>query len=298
MSEHVLIFKQTAARPGGPDALLAWTCFRRYDSAHRFRGFGSDQLHELAVVEAGRAIEAGCNLTIGWGPFDPTTTAPDLLEDMFLSLRPLTIFCPEQARRPDAWIISNMCGTPGGLPVTAVQAQLTRTVETLCPRWLPRGGIRPDDWAAEAILVRFDVTALDLGIVELAQLTPDDRMALVANNPQVREAVRASDPAKAETMHALIRARVEAQAKAGVAPADVAPVCLGEIEALLMPVVFSIGRGDAPGALALLHEDLRRRYGPSGETVLAFALRVFPHDSPGIDALRAAAKEAVVATAA
>jgi hypothetical protein len=191
-----------------------------------------------------------------------------------------------------------MYGAPGRLPVTAVQAQLTRTVETLFPRWMLRGGIRPDDWSATAIVVRHDVNALDLGLVELAQLTPDDRLGHVAKDPEVKSALRASDPAKPETMAALVRARLDAQARAGVALADRAPLYSSEVESLLMPVVFPMSRGDGPGALATLRRDLRRQYLDMGEVVLAHALRVFPHENPGIQALREAAWEMTAAAAA
>ncbi len=298
MAEHVLIFKQTAAQPCGTDALLGWSCFKRYGGAPHFRLHGVDQIGDLTIVASSQAIETGLNLTVAWGPCDPATMPADQLDTIFWSLRPHIIFCPEQPRRPDRWVNGTIGGTPGSLPATAVQAQISRTVDALYPRWATRGGPRPSDWLATALLVRHDVTGLDLGLVELAQLTPDDRLGLVANDPAVRSAVRASDPALPETMAALVRARLDAQARAGVAPEDRAPIYVGEVEALLMPVVFQMSRGDGPAALATLRQDLRRQYLDMGEAVLVHALRVFPHDSPCIEALREAAREMTAATAA
>jgi hypothetical protein len=48
----------------------------------------------------------------------------------------------------------------------------------------------------------------------------------------------------------LPRRTLDAQARAGIAPEDRAPIYSGEVETYLVPIVAKIARGDAPGVMA------------------------------------------------
>jgi len=77
--------------------------------------------------------------------------------------------------------------------------------------------------------------------------------------------------------------RFAAQARAGIAPEDRAPLHSAQVEEYLLPM----GRGDEQATVAKLRSDLRRLYGEHAETVLSFILRTYRHG--GTEALLEAA---------
>jgi hypothetical protein len=80
-------------------------------------------------------------------------------------------------------------------------------------------------------------------------------------------------------------------------PADKRVVLFsGQIEDLLMAPLMKMGRGEEAAVLAALRRQLRH-YGDLADFVLMSALRDYPHCSPQIDGLRAAAR-ATAASAA
>jgi hypothetical protein len=294
MSDHELIWRRsTGAPPCGPDALLGWAQFDL--SGDRFRRrYGADQICGIAAAAVSQAIDRRRDVTIVWGPSDPATTPVAELETAWRAVKPSVIICPEQPRRPDRWVVAGLGGTIESLPRPAIQNVLYESVEHQYPQWRPRG----EKWNATALLVRHDLTALDLGLVEPYQLGPDDRIHLVSDDPQVRDAFRASDLTVPASMAALVRARLEAQARMGISPEDRAPIFSSEVETILMPVVMCMGEDDGPAKLMEIRGEMRQRYADMGETVLAYALRIYQHNAPGIDQLRAAAREAAAVPAA
>jgi len=145
-----------------------------------------------------------------------------------------------------------------------------------------------------APLPRHDVSAEKPGIVEpvKVKLTPDTICGSVANDRDVREADARWDRATPSTYRNLVHARLAAQARAGIAPEDRAPLYSGQVEEYLLPIIFRMGRGDEQATVAKLRSDLRRLYGEHTETVLSFMLRTYSHG--GTEALL----EAALATAA
>ena len=145
-----------------------------------------------------------------------------------------------------------------------------------------------------APLPRHDVSAEEPGIVEPVKMkvTPDTICGSVANDPDVREADARWDRATPSTHRNLVHARLAAQARAGIAPEDRAPLHSAQVEEYLLPIIFRMGRGDEQATVAKLRSDLRRLYGEHAETVLSFMLRTYRHG--GTEALL----EAALATAA
>jgi hypothetical protein len=79
----------------------------------------------------------------------------------------------------------------------------------------------------------------------------------VADDPEVKEAFANWDRATPSTHRELVRARLAAQERAGVAEADRAPLYASEVESYLLPIIMQMGRNDESATLASLRRDLR-----------------------------------------
>jgi hypothetical protein len=290
---HTLIWKDASdGAPSGAAGLLNWTAFDQVGQGQRFRPYTSGQVGELVAVAISQAIDRGRDVTVAWGTGNPAITPADELEAAFSRLRPALFALPERPGRTDRWTLCT-AGTPSSLPVAAIQAALCDEVAALFPRWQhdPRS-----IWTATCFILRHGTNAEALGLVEPEALTGDRILAEIATDPQVRAAADRADPSLCETMHALAIARLAAQDRMGI-PGDKRVVLFsGQIEDLLMAPVLKMGRGDEAAVLAALRRQLRH-FGELADFVLMSALRDYPHASPQIDGLRAAAR-ATAASAA
>jgi hypothetical protein len=290
---HTLIWKDASdGAPSGAAGLLNWTAFDQVEQGQRFRPYTSGQVGELVAVAISQAIDRGRDVTVAWGTGNPAITPADELEAAFSRLRPALFALPERPGRTDRWTLCT-AGTPSSLPVAAIQAALCDEVAALFPRWQhdPRS-----IWTATCLILRHGTNAEDLGLVEPEALTGDRILAQIATDQQVRAAADRADPSLPETIYALAVARIAAQERMGI-PADKRVVLFsGQVEDLLMAPVMKLGRGGEAAVLAALRRQLRH-FGELGEFVLISALRDYPHASPQIDGLRAAAR-ATAASAA
>jgi hypothetical protein len=300
-----LVWQDSSA--GAPTSLLRWSEFETSSNPRYFVKWREGQLGQLAVSAAAGAIAGGADVTIGWTEKSLWATPVDDLEPTWLSLRPAMLFCPERPGKPDRWCVATDGGSPQSLPLAAVQTALTEAVASFYPDW--RHGVA---WRPTALLVRHHISAEELGVIPPAVPTADDLVNSVCDDPAVRQAWTLFDRATPSTSYDLAKARLEAQARAGIAPQQRAPMRVLEIDDYLLPVVLRMDKGDAPAILAWMlgappaddhisylvagRFSLRRLYGEFAEVVLAFMLREFPHGGL-IDGLREAARE-TAATAA
>jgi hypothetical protein len=217
------------------------------------------------------------------------------------------LFCPERPGKSDRWCVATDGGSPQSLPLAGVQTALTEAAKGLYPDW--RHGV---PWRPTALLVRHHISAEELGIIPPAVPTADDIVNSVCDDPAVRKAWTLYDRATPSTSYELVKARLEAQARAGIAPQQRAPMRTLDVDDYLMAIVLRMHRRDAPAIVAWMlgappadehigylvagRFSLRRLYGELAETVLAFMLREFQHGGL-IDPLREAARE-TAATAA
>jgi hypothetical protein len=290
---HTLIWKDAGdGAPSGAGGLLNWTAFDQSGQGFR-RRYGTGQIGDLAAVAICQAIERGRNVTVAWGSANPAITPADLLEPLFRRLRPALFALPERPGKTDRWALCT-AGTPASLPAAAIQAALSDEIAALFPRWQhdPRS-----IWTATCLILRHDTSAEALGLVEPEPLTGDRILAEIAADPAVRAAADRADPSLPETLHALVAARLKAQADRNIPPDSRVTHFSGEIEGWLLPVTMKLGRGDGPAALENLRRQFWRTYGDLTDTVLAAALRDFPHQNLGLAELREAAR-ATAATAA
>jgi hypothetical protein len=289
---HTLIWKSCDdGAPSGAAGLLNWIAFDQSGQGFRRRP-GTGQIGDLAAIAISQAIDRGRDVTVGWGTANPTTTPADELEPLFRQLRPALFALPERPGKTDRWTLCT-AGAPASLPVAAIQAALCDEIAALFPRWQhdPRS-----IWTATCVILRHNTSAEALGLVEPEPLTGDRILAQIATDPQVRAAADRADPSLPETIYALAVARIAAQDRMGI-PADKRAVLFsGQIEDLLMAPVMKLGRGGEAAVLAALRLQLRH-YRELTDFVLMSALRDYPHRSPQIDGLRAAAR-ATAASAA
>jgi hypothetical protein len=247
----------------------------------------SGQINKLAAFAGRNAIASRVNVTIGWGAATPIG-AQDL-ETVARQLRPVMVICPErQAREETRWAISMNFGPPETMPEAAVQRLIDDQAASLYPEWRHGMVFRP-----HALLVRHDVSAECLGLVGPAPLTPDMICGSVADDPAVKEANARWDRATASTHRDLVAARLDAQARAGIAPEGRCPLYSGEVEGYLLPIIMRMGRGDEPAVVDYLRRDLRHLYQEHAETVLMFMLRTYRHG--GTERLLEAARATAVA---
>jgi hypothetical protein len=294
-TSHVLIWKETDGSPPiGSAGLLGWTKFSLERNPHHFFRCAEGQIGILAAEAVQHAVARACDVTIAWGGTPNFRATPaHCLEETFRQLRPSILVCQE---RPggDRWACSVNFGAADSLPAAAIQRAVSDQVATLFPHWQhdPR-----NTWTASAFLLRHGVSAEELGLVGPRTPTSDDIVAELASDPAVREAYMRADPALPETLRALVAARLSAQAERGI-PADRRVThYTGEVEDLLLPLTFKLGRGEGLAGLAMLRRQLGRVYGDLTDAVLAAALRTFPHENLGITELREAAKATDAAAA-
>jgi hypothetical protein len=275
------------------DAILGW---RRYyldpKGVHHLDGLEPAQIRKLAEWAAHNAIVVGRNITIGWGR-SPLSLSEDEFETAARQLRPVVLFCPERAAREEArWAMSvNFDGVAETLPETAVQKALDEHVAREYPNWKPKLQFRP----MMALLVRHDVSAEELKLVEPLAPSPDVVCGSVATDPAVRQAYARWDAATPSTSRDLVAARLASQERSGIAPDERAPLYSGEVDSYLLPIIMRMGRDDEPAVIAYLRRDLRRLYGEYAETMLQFMLRTYRHGSTEKLLIEAAKATAVAA---
>jgi hypothetical protein len=182
----------------------------------------------------------------------------------------MTLICPEWATG-DRWAISNF-GAPEILHAGAVQGTIDNLVATMFPEW--RHGLQ---FSPRGLMLRHDVSAEDMGIIEPVTVSPDEVCASVAEDPEVIAAVQRWDRATPSTWRDLVAARLAAQARAGIPEADRAPLYSGQVDEALLGVMMRMGRGDEAAVLVSLRRDCRVKYGEHAEAVLTFMLRTYRH---------------------
>jgi hypothetical protein len=288
----ILIWKHTVgSAPSGANGLTSWTEYVRSGKSFR-RTNTVGQVYDLSAMAATLAIDKGVNVSVGWSTVDPSRVSADELEQTLMQLRPRILICPERPGKPDRWAIASGGGTPESLPLAAIQKAVNDQVAALYPRWLH--GIT---WNATAFLLRHDISAEELALIEPEPLTGDRILGMVATDEAVREANKVADPGVPGSIHALAAARLAAQERLGI-PEDKRVIMFStEAETLLTGPLMRMGRGDEMAALALLRRQLRA-YGPLAEFALTSALRDFGHNFPYLESLRAAAKASAPSVAA
>jgi hypothetical protein len=298
MPEHILIWQNGhSGAPSGAGALLGWRRFARSsgDKCYYQYDRGDAQINELASLSISQAIDYGRHLTIAWSSAlsqHPAVTPADEIEELAFQLKPAVIVCPARPGKADRWVISQF-GSPEQLPRTAVQSAINDMIDRLYPKWVPKGPA----WNATALLLRPDLDAESLGLIEPEPLTSNGIIAMVADDPEVKEANRREDPALPETVYALAVARLAAQERRGVPASQRAVIYVSHIEDMLA-VPLSRVDFDAQVTLALLRRQLSLRYGGLTDFVLGTIFRDYPHDNhPNFKRLREAARE-TAATAA
>jgi hypothetical protein len=272
---HVLIWRDpTGGANAGAGPMFGWQEYRRPDHGTLFQkrsdpGWIRPVAARVLSADFG-AITRNTNVTVAWQPERPDATPAADLEPIFRRVRPMTLICPERPTG-DRWVISTF-GAPQILHRGAVQAAIDDMVASMFPEW--RHGLQ---FSPRGLMLRHDVSAEDMGIIEPATVSPDEICASVSEDPEVIAAVQRWDRATPSTWRDLVAARLAAQARAGVAPDKRAPLYSGQVEEFLTPILMRAGRGDEPMILAHLRQSLRRTYGEHAETVLMFMLRSYAH---------------------
>jgi hypothetical protein len=272
---HVLIWRDpTGGANAGAGPMFGWQEYRRPDRGTLFQkrgdpGWIGSVAARVLSADFG-AIVRNTNVTVAWQPERPDATPAADLEPIFRRLRPMTLICPGRPSG-DRWAISNF-GVPEILPAGAVQGAIDNLVATIFPNW--QHGIQ---FQPRGLMLRHDVSAEQLGIVPPVTVSPDEVCASVSEDPEVIAAVQRWDRATPSTWRDLVRARLAAQAQAGIPEADRAPLYSGQVEEFLTPVLMRMGKDDEPTILAQLRQSLRRTYGEHAETVLTFMLRTYVH---------------------
>jgi hypothetical protein len=251
--------------------MFGWQEYRRPDHGTRFQkrgdpGWIGPVAARVLSADFG-AILRNTNVTVAWQPERPDATPAVGLEPIFRRLRPMTLICPERPTG-DRWAISNF-GAPEILHAGAVQGAVDKLVATMFPNW--QHGIQ---FEPRGLMLRHDVSADELGIVAPVARSPDEICASVSEDPTVVQAVLRWDRATPSTWRDLVRARLAAQARAGIPEDEQAPLYSGQVEEVLTPVLMRMGKGDEAMILAQLRQNLRRAYGEHAETVLRFMLRM------------------------
>src|ERR1700678_1193063 len=289
-ASHTVLWKNPRAPvTTGANPLLGWQLYEWWSGEHQcFKKYGiAGPLASLAASALDGAIAAARNVTIAQQVENPEASPADLLT-AFRRVRPVTLICPERKPRPGAntrWAMAWLTGDarkaqPQTLPDAAIQA----AVDALAKEQFPPFNQAPSLYAVPSLMLRHDVTAEDLGIVEKQKITPDMILAMVADDPEVREAGARWDRATPETYPPLVRALCAAQARLGIAEADQALMSSGEVDGHMLPIVFRMGRDDEAVTVQTLRQQFRRLYGVQAggseelaERVLVFCLRTYQH---------------------
>jgi hypothetical protein len=274
-TNHVLIWRSPNTDAG--DLLLRWQEYRRSDAEPYFRKCGEPSairhLVDRAVCFDGGAIARGADVTVAWDGEDPETTSAEILEARYRTLQPVTVICPERPNKGNQWTIASH-GAPQSLPAGAVQRVIDDLVRATFPQWAPRMPFQ-----RHALMLRNAVSAEELGLVEPEKVTADMICAACAEDPEVAAATGRLDRATPSTWRDLVRARLAAQTRAGIAAADFAPLYSGQCDELVIAPIMAMGRGDEAATLATLRRTARRLFGDDlAEIVLMFALGQCQHD--------------------
>jgi hypothetical protein len=268
----MLLWRDPAkGNPCGAAGLLHWRAYTRRAGDDYFAPYGeAGQLGQLAHAALGDALRRNMNVLVGWQPDDPATTPAVEVEEAVRRLWPLTIFAPERSIDGDRW-----CMNCFGETATFGKGAIDRTIHDLLnnfPLWKPGLQFQP-----HAVILRVDITAEQLGLIQPHKVKPDEVVASVAGDPEVAAATARLDRATPSTWRDLVAARLAAQARAGVPEGDRAPLYSGQVEEYLTPILMRMGKGDESSVLAQMRQHLGRIYGEHAETVLRFMLRTYAH---------------------
>jgi hypothetical protein len=297
MPDHVLVWQNGhSGPPNGASALLGWRRFARSAKGTVYRQYDRDdaQINDLASLSISQAIDYGRHVTIAWSSAlsqHPAVVPASEIEELAFQLKPAVIVCPARPGKADRWVISHF-GNPEQLPRTGVQSAINDMIDRLYPKWQPKGPA----WNATALLLRPDLDGESLGLIEPEPLTSNGIIAMVANDPEVREANRREDPEIPETVYALAAARLAAQERVGIPPSQRAVMYSDSIVDFL---AFPLTRTpfDVQATLAFLRRQLCMQYRELGEFVLGTMLRDYPHPNNRIELLRVAARATTATTA-
>jgi hypothetical protein len=155
-------------------------------------------------------------------------------------------------------------------------------------------------------MVRCDTSAQELGLIKPEMLTGDALLNAASADPAVRPFFIREDRYLPDTVYELARARFECQERMGIPLEQRVVLSSGEVEDLLMPLIFDMKNdltvmnrynGHRVPVLECLREKFRH-YRELSDFVVISALRDFRHDHPEIGRLRAAAKAMAVEPAA
>jgi hypothetical protein len=275
--------------PCGAAGLLGWRSFARRPADELYSPYGEPaQIGAMARTVLGDAFRRGVNCYVGWQSENPETTPAAEVEAAVQRLWPVTIFAPARSADSDRWVMGSF-GEAAVLAKGAVERTITEFLAAHIPTWSPGVQFRP-----HALVVRVDTTAEALGLIEPHKPTPDEIVASCGSDQDVATALSRWDRASPATWRDLVRARLVAQARAGIAEVDRAPLYSGQVDDFLVPIVMRMWKGDAPAVLSFLRRDLGRVYGDDlGEFVLQFMLRSYSHSgAEELLALATGAREA------
>src|ERR1700678_2718544 len=292
-ASHTVLWKNPRAPvTTGANPLLGWQLYEWWSGEHQcFKKYGiAGPLASLAASALDGAIAAARNVTIAQQVENPEASPADLLT-AFRRVRPVTLICPERKPRPGTntrWAMAWLTGdTRKAQPQTLPDAAIQAAVDALAKEQFPPFNQAPSLYAVPSLMLRHDVTAEDLGIVEKQKITPDMILAMVAEDPAVREAGGRWDRASIDTYLPLVLVRLAAQDRLGIPEAQQVLLYSSEVEDFLMPIVVGRLATDAERAVEL-RAKFRRLYGPVyGERVLAFCLKHYPHGA--VDGIKQAA---------
>jgi len=289
IASHTVLWRNPRASTTSANPLLGWQRFEWHRGTQCFQRTGSPApLASLAMAALEGAVAAIRNVTITQQVENPETASPGALLTAFMRVRPVTLVCRERPARPGVnsrWAMAWLTGDarkaqPQMLPDSAIQA----AINALAKESYPSFNAAPSMYAVPSLLLDHEATAEGLGIVEPKKITPDMILAMVAEDPDVREAGGRWDRATPETYPPLIRARLAAQARLGIAEADQALIFSGEVDGHMLPIVFRMGRDDEAVTVQTLRQQFRRLYGVQAggseelaERVLVFCLRTYQH---------------------
>jgi len=291
-ASHTVLWKNPRAPvTPGANPLLGWQKFEWWGREQQFKRTGHPgPLASLAASALDGAVAATRNVTIAQTAEDPEKASPGALLMSFMRVRPVTLICPERPLRPGTnirWAMAWLTGDARrAQPQFLAESAIQGAVNALVKEQFPPFNQAPSLYAVPSLLLRHDATAESLGIVEPQKVTPDMILAMVADDPDVREAGARWDRATPETYLPLIVARCAAQDRLGISEAQQALLYSSEIEDYLTPVVMKLVTNDERAIE--LRQKFRRLYGPVyGERVLTFCLKNYPHGP--IDGLKQAA---------
>jgi hypothetical protein len=280
VGEHSLVWRDSRGGMSTGSTLLGWQHFTRSGNAPYFaRQPGPpQQVNNFARIVTARAIALRLDVTFAWGGLDahPMSVPAAELEAAWMQLTPRTLVCPARPKG-DRWAVCAGEGKPALVAESAVQEELNSLVARLLPPWIHGISFTP-----HCLMVRHSLDAETLGFLAPEKKGPDDLLNEIADDPAVREAFLCSDASLPSTMQALAAARLDAEARRGIAPEQRVVLFSGEAEDMLLPTLLRIGRGEGPAALAHLRRQFWRTYGTLTDVVLLSALRNCSHQNAAL----------------